>query len=322
VPLSRFRRSALVIGFLLAMLLDASPVMAAPQSKAAIDAQLDTASDQLSAVVEQYDSMRVTLAATRAKEAKLAVELAPLERAESAAHAKVGRIADSVYRDASPVQTFGHLLEASSTSDLVNQLDMINEIAYASRLHLAELQKSASAYVDEKRRLAVLDLAETNETGILAAKRASILAQIAQLKSLRLAAFGPSGRTGDPVIHYLPVFTADAAGLAVKFAYEQLGKGYRFGASGPGSYDCSGLTMSAWASVGVHLPHSAAEQYRVIKHVTRAELRPGDLVFYFHPIHHVGIYVGADKVINAPTYGEPVKISPITLASIAGYGRP
>ncbi len=56
--------------------------------------------------------------------------------------------------------------------------------------------------------------------------------------------------------------------------------------------------------------------------MTRAELRPGDLVFYFHPIHHVGIYIGADKVINAPTYGEPVKISPITLGSIAGYGRP
>ncbi|HEY1485742.1 MAG TPA: C40 family peptidase, partial [Micromonosporaceae bacterium] len=153
-------------------------------------------------------------------------------------------------------------------------------------------------------------------------KRASILGQIAQLKSLRVAAYGAAGTPPDPVINFIPVFTADAAGKAVRFAYDQLGKAYRFGASGPNQYDCSGLTMSAWKSVGVNLPHSAAEQYRVIKHVTRAQLRPGDLVFYFHPIHHVGIYVGADKVINAPTYGEPVKISPLTLAPIAGYGRP
>ena len=118
------------------------------------------------------------------------------------------------------------------------------------------------------------------------------------------------------------MFTADAAGQAVRFAYDQLGKAYRFGAAGPSAYDCSGLTMSAWATAGVDLPHSAAGQYRVVQHVTRAQLRPGDLVFYFHPIHHVGIYVGADKVINAPTYRQPVQISPITLGAIAGYGRP
>jgi cell wall-associated NlpC family hydrolase len=333
VPLSRFRLCALtlVIGsFIGSSLPPGLPAITAaafaapakPVSKAALDQQISSASDQLSAVVEQYDAMRVTLAATKAKEASVAIRLAPLQRAESAAHAKVAVIAANVYQQASPAATLGHLLDASTTPDLVNQLGMIDELVYAGRQQLAVLRRAAAAYLAQKQKLSVLDHTQTNEYGILTAKKASILVQIEQLKSLRLAAYGPTGSPPDPLIHYLPVFTADAGGRAVRFAYDQLGKSYRFGASGPSQYDCSGLTMSSWQQVGVQLPHSAAEQYRVTKHVTRAELRPGDLVFYFHPIHHVGIYVGADKVINAPTYGEPVKISPLDLAPIAGYSRP
>jgi cell wall-associated NlpC family hydrolase len=72
----------------------------------------------------------------------------------------------------------------------------------------------------------------------------------------------------------------------------------------------------------VQLPHNAAMQYKTIKHVTRAELMPGDLVFYFNPVHHVGIYVGSNKIINAPTYGRPVQVAPLDMGPIHGYGRP
>ncbi|HEY2794609.1 MAG TPA: NlpC/P60 family protein [Micromonosporaceae bacterium] len=315
-----------MIGSLLGAALVVAPgqaSLAAPKpSKSQLDKQISDASNQLEVVIEQYDTAGVTLAGTKAKIAQVNKQLLPLQRKAQAAHKQVAVIAAGVYQDASPVQTLGRLLDQQSTSVLVNQLSLINQVAHAQGKKVDALNAAAATYVAQKNKLTVLENAQNNEYVLLKVKRASIKKQIAQLTSLRVAAYGSAGGPSDPVIHYVPVFSADAAGQAVRFAYNQLGKAYRFGASGPNAYDCSGLTMSAWKSVGVNLPHSAAEQYRVTKHVTRAELRPGDLVFYFHPIHHVGIYIGADKVINAPTYGEPVKISPITLGSIAGYSRP
>ena len=94
--------------------------------------------------------------------------------------------------------------------------------------------------------------------------------------------------------------SSSAAAIAVQFAYKQLGKPYVWGADGPNSYDCSGLTMAAWGKAGVKLPHHAAYQYATIKHhVSRNELQPGDLLFFGSPIHHVGMYVHGNIMINA-----------------------
>jgi peptidoglycan DL-endopeptidase CwlO len=319
-----------MVGLLCGAALAASPGSAAPgvggpakpPSKAALDQQISASSNQLEVVIEQYDSTGVALAATVATATRVNAELAPLQQTAAAAHAKVAVLAADLYQTASPGATLGQIINASSTNALVNRLSMINQIAREQDRAVDALNAAAATYVAQKQQLTVLENTQANDYGLLKAKRASILGQIAQLKSLRLAAYGPTGTPAEPIINYIPVFTADAGGKAVKFAYDQLGKPYRFGASGPSEFDCSGLTMMAWKAAGVNLPHSAAEQYTVTKHITRAELRPGDLVFYFQPIHHVGIYIGADKVINAPTYGEPVKISPLTLAPIAGYGRP
>ena len=99
-----------------------------------------------------------------------------------------------------------------------------------------------------------------------------------------------------------------AAQTAVNFAMAQLGKPYQWGASGPGSYDCSGLTMAAWRAAGVSLPHSAADQYNYGTHVSRSQLQPGDLLFFYQPIGHVTIYIGGGKMVSAPTTGQNVKI--------------
>jgi cell wall-associated NlpC family hydrolase len=85
----------------------------------------------------------------------------------------------------------------------------------------------------------------------------------------------------------------------VSFAEAQVGKSYSYGASGPDSYDCSGLTMASWAQAGVHLPHSAAEQYNYGTHVSYSQLQPGDLIFLYHPIGHVELYVGHDLAVSA-----------------------
>jgi peptidoglycan DL-endopeptidase CwlO len=337
VPLSRFHSSggftrrallALVTGAVLGTTVIATPGLGAPgagllatPSRGSLDRQITDASNQLEIVIEQYDSTRVALAATKAKEATVNKQLAPLETAMRAAHAKVAVIAAGIYQQP-PITMLAGMLDASSAPELADRLGMVDEIAYAHQQQVDALDKAAASYLAQKQKLTVLDSTQTNESGVLKAKRASIVSQISQLRTLRLTAYGPAGEPPAPAVDFVPVFTADAAGAAVRFAYQQLGKAYRFGAAGPKAYDCSGLTMQAWKAAGVNLPHSAAGQYSTVQHISRAQLRPGDLVFYFHPIHHVGIYVGDGKVIHAPTYGRPVQIGPLDLASIAGYGRP
>ena len=102
-----------------------------------------------------------------------------------------------------------------------------------------------------------------------------------------------------------------AAAAAVRFSCAQLGKPYVYGAAGPGSYDCSGLTMRSWGAAGVSLPHSSSGQYSYGSHVSRSALEPGDLLFFYSPIHHVAIYIGNGLMIHAPHTGDVVRIAPV-----------
>jgi len=110
----------------------------------------------------------------------------------------------------------------------------------------------------------------------------------------------------------LPIPVSKADRTAVDYALRQVGKPYVFGASGPSSFDCSGLTMQAWAAAGVTLPHSAAEQYTYGRHVAESDLRPGDLIFFYQPIDHVTIYIGGGLMVSAPTEGMPVQVVPLS----------
>jgi cell wall-associated NlpC family hydrolase len=105
------------------------------------------------------------------------------------------------------------------------------------------------------------------------------------------------------------------AGAAISEARAQLGKPYSWGGSGPGSFDCSGLTAWAWRAGGVSLPHNAAAQQGSGRSVSRGELQPGDLVFFGSPAYHVGLYVGDGMMIHAPTTGDVVKMSSISYMS-------
>ena len=126
----------------------------------------------------------------------------------------------------------------------------------------------------------------------------------------------PPAPTGPP-----PPVKSGAA-TAVNTAKAQLGKPYVYGAAGPDSYDCSGLTMYAWRAGGVLLPHSAAMQYDAIAHISVSQLQPGDLVFFYTPIEHVGIYVGGGQMIDAPYTGAVVRYDSIYRDSLVGAGRP
>jgi cell wall-associated NlpC family hydrolase len=112
------------------------------------------------------------------------------------------------------------------------------------------------------------------------------------------------------------------ASAAVAEAYNKLGSPYEWGAEGPSRFDCSGLTMWAWARGGVSLPHSSQAQYDTLPHVAQSDIQPGDLTFYGSPIHHVGIYIGGGQMINAPHTGDVVRIADAFRSDYVGAARP
>jgi cell wall-associated NlpC family hydrolase len=113
----------------------------------------------------------------------------------------------------------------------------------------------------------------------------------------------------------------EAAGIAVQTALAQVGDMYGTGASGPDSFDCSGLTMYAYAAAGVTLPHSSRAQSNVGVPVSRSELQPGDLVFFYTPISHVGLYIGNGQMVHASVTGKPVAVTSVDKGGYVGAAR-
>jgi len=174
-------------------------------------------------------------------------------------------------------------------------------------------QKSAieGALAEQQRLLAGLKADQLRQ--FRAAQRAAAARAAAQARASRDRSFD------------VPTYNGPASGrasVAVQAAYAQLGKPYEWGASGPNSFDCSGLTMWAWGKAGVSLPHSSQAQYGSGQHVSQADLQPGDLVFYGSPIHHVGIYIGNGNMIEAPHSGTNVRIASYQRGDYAGAVRP
>lgn len=112
------------------------------------------------------------------------------------------------------------------------------------------------------------------------------------------------------------------AAAAVQYALAQVGDGYVYGAAGPNAFDCSGLTMMAWAQAGVALPHSSSAQYGSGPHIASSDLQPGDLVFYYSPISHVGIYIGNGMIVHAANPSTGVVVSSVFSMPYSGAVRP
>jgi len=119
--------------------------------------------------------------------------------------------------------------------------------------------------------------------------------------------------------------SVDASGraaAAIAYAMAQVGDAYVYGAAGPSAFDCSGLTMMAWAQAGVALPHSSSAQFSSGTRVAEADLQPGDLVFYYSPISHVGMYIGNGLIVNALNPGAGVRVSELHSMPYVGAVRP
>ncbi|MDP9441909.1 MAG: NlpC/P60 family protein, partial [Actinomycetota bacterium] len=108
---------------------------------------------------------------------------------------------------------------------------------------------------------------------------------------------------------------------AIAEARRQIGKPYEWGAAGPDSFDCSGLTLWSWRAGGKSLPHSSRAQWTATSRVSIDAIKPGDLLFYGDPIHHVGLYIGNGQMIEASQTGTPVRYASIYRSDYTGAGR-
>ena len=103
----------------------------------------------------------------------------------------------------------------------------------------------------------------------------------------------------------------------------QLGVPYHYAMSSPGvGFDCSGLTHYAWGAAGVYLPRNSRAQAAATPHVPAADAQPGDLIFYYSPISHVGIYLGGGQLVHAPNTGRTVSVSGVNWSKVTAVGRP
>lgn len=173
-----------------------------------------------------------------------------------------------------------------------------------------------SLTAQEKARLAALRAEQEAQARVRAA---AIAAREKAAADAAAKAAKAAGTTTPPLS---PGTTSSQAAQAIAFARDQLGKPYVWGATGPASFDCSGLTQAAWRAAGIDLPRTTYDQVDAGTRVSEADLRPGDLIFFFSDVSHVGLYIGGGKMIHAPHTGTVVKIAPITEMPFYGAVRP
>jgi cell wall-associated NlpC family hydrolase len=298
-------------------------VSAAPTpSSSDIENQINKAWASLEPTIENYDAVSEKLAAQKTKAAKLQSQIAPLALQVQVSLARVGGIAANLYM-AGPSMTLSTMLNSSSGSDAFNVLGTIEQMATDQRTQVDAAVKLQKQYEAKKKPIDELVAQLSAQQTSLNQQKAQIQTKITSLDKQRLKAFGTTQAPGPTRPVACPqVYTGDAGSRAAAFACTKIGKKYVWDTAGPNTYDCSGLTMASWKSVGVTLPHNANAQKHSMPSVSRKNLKPGDLVFYYPGITHVTIYVGNGWVVSAPTTGDVVRMKPYDSITPVGYGRP
>jgi cell wall-associated NlpC family hydrolase len=299
-------------------------VAQADPSVADLDRQIAAANERLETLIEQRNGAEADLLATKSRASAAQARVDELTATLGQAQSRVGDVAAWAYRSG-PVSQFTAVLEADSPSDFLGRLATLETLGRAEHGQVNGLAGLLAEFRSQRDALQQLSSSQQAQQQSFAALTTQVEQDLTNLRQLRSQAVTPAAasRSRSAVPSDLtPPAVSGAAGVALAFAYAQIGKGYQYAAAGPNAYDCSGLTMAAWQAAGVSLPHNAARQFSSVAHVSRAELAPGDLVFYYSDIHHVALYVGDGQVIHAPNSGETVRVDGMDMAPIAGYGRP
>ncbi|MFB7473361.1 NlpC/P60 family protein [Kitasatospora sp. NPDC056184] len=334
-PPSRARLAVVTTAMAGGVVLTAGPAQAEPApTLAGVKEQVDQLNEEAEQSIERYNGFQEKQQKLQGDANRIQEKVARGQEAMNELRTQLGGIAAEQYRNGGidpSVQLMldsdpgGYLARAAAQNQVVDsqaallrqaldeqrRLDQDRAEATAT---LARLDEAATALAGEKKAVQdKLAKAQALLNKLSAADRARINAQeAAATRASRSAAERPAD-TG-------PV-TGRAAAI-VQFAYSQLGKPYVWGATGPSGYDCSGLTGAAYRAAGVKLPRVSQDQWNAGARIARGDLQPGDLVFFYGDLHHVGLYIGGGKMIHAPRTGKNVEILPIDAMPYVGAVRP
>nr|WP_188267596.1 MULTISPECIES: C40 family peptidase [unclassified Streptomyces] len=300
--------------------------------------RMRTLYQQAEEATERFNAAEEALKVQTADTRKVAARLVAARTALTQGRAAAGRIARDQYQGRSEFSSYLRLLLAADPQAALDQGHLMARASRAratavSRLTGAERRATALADASRKALERQRSLAATQRT-----RRDEVRTRLTEVEKLlaglspeRLARLTDLERTqtagaqrdllGTGVLegHRNPT---RAGAAALRYAVRQIGKPYEWGAEGPDTYDCSGLTQQAWAAAGRELPRTSQEQWAELPRVSLAELRPGDLVVYFPGATHVAIYLGEGLVVQAPRPGTRVKVSPIAANPLLGAVRP
>jgi cell wall-associated NlpC family hydrolase len=215
-------------------------------------------------------------------------------------------------------------LAAASDKKLDQAKNVLSKLTAEQRKQLAEAERKATAKANAEARAATKAPAKANAEGSATEPTAKTNAQArAATKAPARADAESGGATKASANSTRNSATGSSKGAkALAYAKAQLGEPYARSGAGPSSWDCSGLTMMAWGSAGVSLPHSSRQQFSRGKSVAKSDLQPGDLVFFYSDIHHVGLFAGNGQVIHAPRPGKSVEYIKMSYMPYAGARRP
>ena len=275
---------------------------------------------QINALSEQYDGLRIQLSRAQAN-ARAAQNAASRGAAALAAGQKaVAQLAAANYMNSGLDPTLA-ALTTGDPEQFLSQAAAITELAQSSGVMVSTLSHQVTQALRDKQttdqQVAQVRALQAQMDG----KKKLILAKIDQVNSAAMKqAMAIFTQTG----HYpnIAIPTENTVGAqALQAAISREGDPYVWGAAGPSAFDCSGLVVWAYAQVGIALPHYTGWLWNSGVHVARSDLEPGDLVFFFPDISHVGIYIGDGMMIDAPNFGVPVHVEPIYWSAYVGAVR-
>jgi cell wall-associated NlpC family hydrolase len=297
----------------------ATAAHAAP-SASELKKQIDAASNQLEDITESYNKLNIDLKKTANDQKTLQASLAPAKAKLVVAEAQVDTIASQAYMQGR-VGPMSALL-GSQEGGLIEKMSYLDMINRSNQRDIDDYTATTQNFNDRQAALKTTQARQAAQLKALDARKKTIEANIKKLRAMREQAFGSATETGVAGAAGSPPAISGKAGIAVDFAYEQANKPayYGYGDAGPNTFDCSGLTMAAWAKAGKSLPHNAAAQYSATARISKSQLQPGDLVFY-RSLGHVGLYVGGGMIIDASREGEPIKKRSMNIMTPYGYGR-
>ncbi|MFG2591527.1 NlpC/P60 family protein [Streptomyces sp. NPDC048438] len=315
-----------------------APAAGAPGSVAGLLKQLQTAYRKAEEAGELYNGTEEELKKRTAEAKKLRTELATARRALNAGRRDAGRLARDQYQGSTDFSVYMRLLLADDPARALEQSHVI-ERAQAGRSAVvarltgaerhAEVLAARSRAAQERQRVLAERQKKQRDTvqsglkaieAMLASLSAEQLAAVAKLEEKNIGAAQDALTASGALSSVRP--PSEEGGEAVRYAVEQIGKPYVWGAEGPESYDCSGLTSQAWSTAGRAIPRTSQEQWRQLPKVPVGSLRPGDLVVYFPEATHVALYIGDGLVVQAPRPGATVKVSPLASNPLLGAVRP